>query len=1048
METNSKTMLAAGGILAVALTIGSQIDTTSKPVPEPVSVQIGKAIKGAEIKALRTANKEVYKADSVWVHPKDSRGKEVKADSFKVAAFTARVYAGPKYFMDADGDTLRPLDLTVREISALAKLNPLKTHDKYVDAGPYTAQWMDARPGEFRMDAGAAFVKYRAIFAAKGTTVAVQATATGMKETVVLADSTAGVGDPAGRPYGHVLRWIVETDGSLAANAAGGFDVRAKDGSVPMRIQKPVAWDAGEKPVMASATVEGDTLTFRVTVLPGQKYPVTVDPTTSIKTFIGGYVGYNNSGSYATARDAVTGSLVETDRIYVGQEYAGSVYGVRRGFLGFPGIPSMAAASAETLYIRGYNDYSTADFDINIFGARSFRSTLTTADYSMFNGWRSGDTFNGTVLNEIWNSASYTTWNPILFAAAGRDSLVAATGDTLWIAILSYEDARRASPGGAQWIYFYGEGSGANEPYISFTYTAPYANPPTGYTLHTPTTTGMKASWTNRHTPGVDSLTRYNGAGVWQKKLDKADTSETITALSINTQYAFKDRVDSAGSFAYSNTANLYTLANPPVSWNFTEDYDDSTKVNIGFGTNGNPAGTQYAIRDSTNQKWVGSDGIADSTHRVWLTSAQWTSLGKLINRVAAQRQRFGVVARNGDGIETSYVWGALTIGNVRLAIAPLYGAVPDTSHTHRARSSNYTTAHDQTAAGSIFTTPADTLGQVYRTPYYTIWRPSLQYTLPSMDTALACTVFVTANVDSSHNNFGVSARLGSWSNLQDISRRFWDFLIGAVPNYIESWSTASYANPIKWIHNAAGIALINSLKSSTGVYRMNFISQEDSAASAPDTTKAEYIVISNPVIHLRYYKTDAAPTNVVVTAASTTSLLVTWTDNTINETGFYLVNAYTGARIGGDDSTSANAQTKTLTGLSVNALYNIAVKVKGGKLDGEVSSVSDSAYTKAATPGAPTRSNPADDSTKIIIDANGNPAYTDFAVGAVTTANETLWVNFTTTPPTFRTFGTVKADSAWAWRNRAEMGGDNGFTMATAVGKYYKWIVKALSGQ
>jgi len=120
METNTKTMLAAGGILAVAITIGSQIDGTKTPVMEPVAVEVAKAVKGAEIKALREPNREVFKADSAWVHPKDAKGAVVKTDSFKVAAFTARVYARPKYFRDADGDTLRPLDLTVREISALA----------------------------------------------------------------------------------------------------------------------------------------------------------------------------------------------------------------------------------------------------------------------------------------------------------------------------------------------------------------------------------------------------------------------------------------------------------------------------------------------------------------------------------------------------------------------------------------------------------------------------------------------------------------------------------------------------------------------------------------------------------------------------------------------------------------------------------------------------------------------------------------------------------------------------------------------------------------
>ncbi|HPU86529.1 MAG TPA: fibronectin type III domain-containing protein [Candidatus Latescibacteria bacterium] len=543
----------------------------------------------------------------------------------------------------------------------------------------------------------------------------------------------------------------------------------------------------------------------------------------------------------------------------------------------------------------------------------------------------------------------------------------------------------------------------------------------------------MKASWTNRHSTGIDSLTRYTGAGAYSKTLAKTDTSETITGLTPNTQYIFKARVDSGGTFGYSNADTLYTLANPPAAWAFTEDYNDSTKVTIGFDVNSNPAATEFAIRDSVAQKWVGSDGIADESARVWRTKAQWNATASVINRDPAKLNRLGVVARNGDGIETAYIWGTVTTGNVRIVVVNA-----DSMRTHRAISSNYTTAHDQTAANSIFTTVADTIGQNKRGSDYLLWRMSLRYQLPAMDAALACTVFTTGSKDSSLTDFNVTARPGNWLN-GPMSSRYWNFFVsGGLPNHINTWSSASYGVTNHWIYNAEGIAYLNWELTSSGVLQYNFISARDSSATAP--SGAEYIVITNPVIHLRYIKYDAAPTNVVVTAIAPDSVLVTWTDNTINEAGFYLVNAYTGARIGGNDSTAANATSKRYGGLSPNTKYNIALQVKGGKIDGTVSTASDSTYTWANVPGAPTVSYPTDSLMLIKLNVNGNPAHTEFAI------QDSLSGLFFDGRYN-RFFSTTAAESI-LWRTYAAWGGASGDTVAVGVGKKYVFRAKARSGE
>ncbi len=1026
-------MLAAGGILAVSLTIGLQIDTTERPVPEPAAVRIARAAKGEEIRSLREPNREVFKADSAWVHPKGPDGKAVKADSFKVAAFTARVYARPKYFRDAGGDTLRPLDLTVREISALAKINPFKTHDRYVDAGPYTAQWMNNQPGNFRIDAGAAYVKYRALFAAKGATVSVQATADGMKETVTLADSTAA----------HVLRWVVETDGSLAANACGGFDVRAKDGSVPMRIQRPVAWDAGGKPVMASATVEGDTLTFRVTVLPGQEYPVTVDPTTSVKadsTAAQLYSLATVGDGYAAARNKTTANSSDTGALRIGQTLdVGSFYTVRRGFLCFPGIPEMFSASACTLFLKGSGSSYKNGVEYYLHSAAVSKPAIATDDFNRFDGWRSSGAYNGAILNNSWTYANYAgdeQWSAIVFAPAGIDTLKAAKNDSLWLAILSKKDHDSSAPTGYEYMEFYTASTAGKEPYVSFTYVPTWPGAPTNYVLHTPSATGMKASWTNNHSSDADSLRRFTGAGAWAKTLAKTDTSETITGLSPNTRYIYKARVDSGGTFGYSNADTLYTLANPPNAWNFTEDYDDSTKVNIGFGTNGNPSGTVYAIRDSTNRKWISAAGDTAGT-AAWRTAAEWAALGKLVNRTAAYKQRFGVAARNGDGVETSRVWGSLSIGNVRraeiAATEPL---------THGGRSAVYSNQRGTESADSIVTAAFDTLGQRLSDGAYQTWRASVRFAIPAMDDAVACSLRTTGAGDHSATDFGVMAAKGLWTG-GDPDVRYHDFSgwssgLFSTANMLQVFSTSSYTATMKWPFSATGLSWLYQARGDT--LRMNVFSSRDSSATAPPGD--EFIRIANPALILRYAKTELPPSNAVATAISADSLLVTWTDNSATETGFALVDALTGMRMGGNDSTAANTMVKRMGGLDPNTEYTIAVMALGGKADGDVSTAASPCFTPANTPGMPSAGFPARGRISFTLDPGGNPSWTLFAVQDSATG---LFVDASAEPETLR----AGPPGEWGWRTYGGWGSAGGDTLAgVRPGGFHVIRVKARNGR
>jgi hypothetical protein len=87
-----------------------------------------------------------------------------------------------------------------------------------------------------------------------------------------------------------------------------------------------------------------------------------------------------------------------------------------------------------------------------------------------------GGAHTSTILNNAYSTLTdYTidAWNPIIFNAAGLDSLAAAQGDTLYIAIISKEDTDNSAPTGDEYIVVSGINDLGEEAYLSFTYNDP-----------------------------------------------------------------------------------------------------------------------------------------------------------------------------------------------------------------------------------------------------------------------------------------------------------------------------------------------------------------------------------------------------------------------------------------------------------------------------------------------------------------------------------------------------------------------------------------------
>ena len=186
-----------------------------------------------------------------------------------------------------------------------------------------------------------------------------------------------------------------------------------------------------------------------------------------------GWMQYGD-GTYANARNATTAeNLTTATYLAIGQR-EGVEYDVYRTFMSFA-IPEMESASACTLKVYGRQDSSDDDFILYVLSADDSATELTTADYNAFDGWVSEDTFTGVNLIDSYTvSTNFVddAYNNLIFNAAGIDSLEAASGDYLWIVILSKEDYDNSAPGSGRDEYvLYELDTEDQEPYLSINYT-------------------------------------------------------------------------------------------------------------------------------------------------------------------------------------------------------------------------------------------------------------------------------------------------------------------------------------------------------------------------------------------------------------------------------------------------------------------------------------------------------------------------------------------------------------------------------------------------
>ncbi|PJC52720.1 MAG: hypothetical protein CO030_01400 [Candidatus Magasanikbacteria bacterium CG_4_9_14_0_2_um_filter_42_11] len=185
----------------------------------------------------------------------------------------------------------------------------------------------------------------------------------------------------------------------------------------------------------------------------------------------------------------------------------------------------------------------------------------------------------------------------------------------------------------------------SNETFTVTMYPPPTA--PTNFATTSVSTSSVAFSWTDNSGDEDNFLIGYTSSTFpSQSSSPAADaTTATISSLSPNVQYIFRLAAQKSNSNStYDTLSALYTLANAPGTVTVTANSTQS--LTVSWGANSNPTTTEYYVANTTNG---GSSTWATSTSRTFTGLTAGTSYN------------FGVVARNGDSINTATTTGSGT---------------------------------------------------------------------------------------------------------------------------------------------------------------------------------------------------------------------------------------------------------------------------------------------------------------------------------------------------------------------------------------------------
>jgi hypothetical protein len=559
-----------------------------------------------------------------------------------------------------------------------------------------------------------------------------------------------------------------------------------------------------------------------------------------------------------------------------------------------------------------------------------------------------------------------------------------------------------------------------------------------------------------------------SGTTVWQSYANWGGASgKAVTGLSVNTQYSFqvKARNGNNDETSLSSAASNYTLANTPGTPTLSTITPSSITVTI--STSSNPAATEFALFESTTNKYVQSDGTLN-TGTVWQSYTTWGGAsGKAVTGLSVNTQySFQVKARNGDNVETTLSSSATNYTQANTPGTPTLSSITQTS----VKVTIVPNGNSASTEFAIFESGTNkyvqndgTLNTTTVWQTYTTWGGASGQTVSGLSQNNSYSFAVKArNGDNVETSLSSSASTVTLANtpgaptLSNVNGTSITVTVAVNSNPASTEFAIFESGTGKWVQTngtlntttvwqtftnwgGSGGGVVSGLSPSTSY---TFAVKARNSASVETSLSSSASATTDPL--------PATPTVNQVAGTSTTSITWSWTDQSTTEVDFRLHDASHNliATIASTTTVSTGVTySYTESGLSPNVSYTRHIhSFDTAESDASGNMVSS---TLANTPGVPQAPEPDVTSVRIVINQNNNPSDTEYAIYESHTnkyvpSNASLAQ--TTSSSHYLSFiPTAHAQSDDNWQTFSDWGGNDGVTInGLQPASPYEFSVKA----
>lgn len=348
--------------------------------------------------------------------------------------FKAEIYAKKSLYFDNEDSTYKKIDISVKEISALAKLDPTKTHDKYIDAGRFQVTWFEKKPNDYKFIVGDYYVKYKALFDTTGILVKTIPKNYGIKQEITLKNDKAA----------NELRWLIDTNTRIKIEKDR---IVFQDENEKPQFISPQPSATGSENIWYPLyfTMSGDTLIYRNE---SKNYPITIDPTTTIPDvdlMTGNLATLRKT--YAVSRDTTDAQYMNTNMIEIQTgTYTNGAFDNRfyRILLRFDtsGLTDGVVIDSVKSKVIVYSDASTTNFYLHNVETIDTLSTIhfTSSMFSKFEGRTVGSAHVVIDLSESLTTNGISLGDTLTFKfnTAGKNE-INKTGITQFFLISGFD---------------------------------------------------------------------------------------------------------------------------------------------------------------------------------------------------------------------------------------------------------------------------------------------------------------------------------------------------------------------------------------------------------------------------------------------------------------------------------------------------------------------------------------------------------------------------------------------------------------------------------